>query len=413
MTLSHFSAEGNAAPASAAKASEPGHDEAAILAAVDAIAVELSRTAVERDRKGGHAARERELLRSSGLLELSIPRSLGGMGASWSTVYRSVRRLAEVDSALAHLFGFHHLQIASVQLFGSPAQQERLLHATLARKFFWGNALNPLDKRTLATSGASGSFRLSGSKGFSSGSVGSDMLTISAWHEPSQSALIGVIPTDREGVTVLPDWDAFGQKQTDSGTVNFQEVLLEAGEVLVAPGVVPSVRATLRSQVAQLVMTNLYLGIAIGAFNTARAYTREQARPWIASGVASAEEDPYIVQRFGDWWLMVRAATVLADEAALKIDRALERGLEVTAKERGDVALSGAEAKVLAHRAAMEISSQLFEVTGARSTSARLGLDRFWRNARVHTLHDPIDYKIRDVGRFQLSGNLPEPGPYS
>ena len=76
-------------------------------------------------------------------------------------------------------------------------------------------------------------------------------------------------------------------------------------------------------------------------------------------------------------------------------------------------ALAVAEAKVLAHRAAVEVSSQLFELTGARSTSSRLGLDRFWRNARVHTLHDPVDYKLRALGRHALLGELPEPTAYS
>ena len=81
--------------------------------------------------------------------------------------------------------------------------------------------------------------------------------------------------------------------------------------------------------------------------------------------------------------------------------------------ERGEVAVSVAEAKVLAHRASIEIGSQLFELTGARSTSARFGFDRFWRNARVHTLHDPVDYKLRDLGRYALDCRLPEPTAYS
>jgi len=42
-----------------------------------------------------------------------------------------------------------------------------------------------------------------------------------------------------------------------------------------------------------------------------------------------------------------------------------------------------------------------------------LGYDRFWRNTRTHTLHDPVDYKIRDIGRWLLSGTLPEPTAYS
>jgi alkylation response protein AidB-like acyl-CoA dehydrogenase len=71
------------------------------------------------------------------------------------------------------------------------------------------------------------------------------------------------------------------------------------------------------------------------------------------------------------------------------------------------------QAKALAHKAALEVSSQFFELTGARATSQKLGLDRFWRNARVHTLHDPIDYKYRDIGRYLLEGQFPEPTPYS
>lgn len=90
---------------------------------VEDLAQRLAATAVERDRAGGHAARERELIRQSGLLTLTIPTVHGGEGGDWSSMYRTLRRLAEVDSALAHLFGFHHLQLAGVRLYGTPEQQ--------------------------------------------------------------------------------------------------------------------------------------------------------------------------------------------------------------------------------------------------------------------------------------------------
>jgi alkylation response protein AidB-like acyl-CoA dehydrogenase len=110
---------------------------------------------------------------------------------------------------------------------------------------------------------------------------------------------------------------------------------------------------------------------------------------------------------------LLRPAIALADRAAQLVDDAFRRGAELTAAERGEVAIAVAEAKVLAHRAGVEVSSQLFELTGARSTSARYGLDRFWRNVRVHTLHDPVDYKLRDIGRHVLTGAWPEPTSYS
>jgi alkylation response protein AidB-like acyl-CoA dehydrogenase len=212
---------------------------------------------------------------------------------------------------------------------------------------------------------------------------------------------------------VQPDWDAFGQRQTDSGNVHFTQVQLPEEWVLQAPGLVATPQATLRTQVAQLIMANLYLGIGLGAFAAARAFTRDQSKPWFASGVAAATDDPFIQHRYGQLWLLLRPAVVLADHAALALERVFRKGALITVQDRGDVAIAVAEAKCLAHRAGIEVSSQMFELTGARSTSAQFGYDRFWRNVRVHTLHDPIDYKLRDLGRYALDGTLPEPSAYS
>jgi alkylation response protein AidB-like acyl-CoA dehydrogenase len=376
------------------------------------LAEQFAATAVERDRAGGHAAHERAVLRDSGLLTLSIPAQFGGQGAPWSTVHEVIRILARADSALAHLFGFHHLQLAGIALYGTAVQQRNLYTASVQQRLFWGNALNPLDRRTRAQA-TPGGYLLNGVKSFASGSVGSDWLTISAWDEDAGAALIAVLPTAQPGVQVEADWDAFGQRQTDSGNVRFDKVYLPSALVLQAPGRAPTAQATLRSQVAQLIMANLYLGIAQGAFEAARDYTLEQARPWFASGVADATLDPFVQHRYGNLWLKLRPAAVLADHAAQLLDAACAKGAALTASERGEVAIAGAEAKVLAHRAAIEISSEMFELLGARSTSARFGFDRYWRNARVHTLHDPVDYKLRDLGRYALEGRLPDPTPYS
>ncbi|MFZ6872286.1 acyl-CoA dehydrogenase family protein [Undibacterium sp. Di27W] len=382
------------------------------LAIATALADQLASTAVARDSAGGHAQQEREWIRASGLLTLSIPVEFGGQGADWSLVLQVIRLLAKADSALAHVFAFHHLQLTGIQLYGNAQQQRRLLAATVEQRFFWGNALNPLDKRTTATR-TDGGYLLNGIKSFSSGSVGAEWLTISAWDEQTQSALIAAVPTTQKGITVQADWDAFGQKQTDSGNVHFENVFLPADLVLQAPATLPTAQATLRSQVAQLIMTNLYLGIGLGAFDAARQYTQEHARAWFAAGVDKATDDPYIQHRYGELWLLLRPAVALADQAAASLEKAFRQGPLVTAETRGELAIAVAEAKCLAHRAGIEVSSQMFELTGARSTSARYGYDRFWRNVRVHTLHDPIDYKLRDLGRYVLNGSLPEPTAYS
>ena len=200
---------------------------------------------------------------------------------------------------------------------------------------------------------------------------------------------------------------AIGAKGEKDGIADFSQHFLQA------PGQAPTPQSTLRSQVAQLIMANLYLGIGQGAFEAARTYTREQSRAWFASGVDAAADDPFIQHRYGELWLLLRPAEVLADQAAQALDRAFARGALLTARERGDVAVAVAEAKVLSHRAGIEISNQMFELTGARATSARYGYDRFWRNVRVHTLHDSLDYKLKDIGQWVLTGEVPVPSIYS
>jgi alkylation response protein AidB-like acyl-CoA dehydrogenase len=390
------------------------HLAEAMSRVLPALAEQLATSAVERDRQGGHALVQRELIRASGLLALTIPEALGGLGGGVTELYEAVRQLARVDSALAHVFGFHHLQLLGFALYGGPAASlhgARHLRDSAEQRLFWGNALNPADTRLQARR-VSGGWRLHGVKGFCSGALGSDRLTLSA-HTSAGDLLIGITPTARAGISVAQDWDAFGQKQTDSGSVRFEDSWLADEELLQAPDDAPTPRSTLRTQVAQLLMSHLYLGIAEGAFEQARRFTVQHSKPWIAAGVARAADDPFIQQRYGDLWLHVRAAQAVADAATAKLAQAFAVGAALTAQQRGEVAVAGAEAKVLAHRAALQVSSQLFELTGARSSSASFGLDRFWRNARVHTLHDPVDYKLRDLGRYRLEGRLPEPGPYS
>ncbi len=378
--------------------------------AVERLCAEWATTAVARDRAGGHAAAEREGLRESGLLALSIPVELGGSGAPWSRVLGVVRRLAQVDSALAHVFAFHHLQMASVLLYGDAAQQARLLGETARGRQFWGNAVNPLDTRARIEDTPAG-LRVNGAKSFCSGARGSDRLVVSALR-PDAAMVIFTIPTDAPGVRVLDDWDNMGQRQTDSGTVEFTDVEVAREDVLATPGPGALPRVTLRACLSQSILCNLYTGIARGALDAARAFMQTEVRPWPTAGVAHATEDPYQLRRFGELHMLVRTAEMFTANAAARLDAAWAEGDAVTAATRAEVALAVTEAKVSGTQAALEVSSRIFEALGARATAARFGFDRFWRNARTHTLHDPIDYKIRDLGNYALRGEHPKPSLY-
>ncbi|WP_321788507.1 acyl-CoA dehydrogenase family protein [Burkholderia pyrrocinia] len=373
----------------------------------------LRETAAVRDRAGGHAAQEKQWLADAGLLTLAVPRAFGGQEAAWPAIYDAIRQIACVDSALAHLVGFQCLQVVSVDVWGSAAQRERYLRGTVEQRWWWGNAVNPLDTRLVATATPDGGYRLDGVKGFCSGTQGSQRMTVSAHDPETGRTVFGVVPTDRQGITVNDDWDPIGQRQTDSGSVRFNGVTLAPDEVLHRSEAPPTPRATLRTLVSQLVLTNLFVGLAEGALAEARGYVLKHGRPWIHSDAAQASDDPYTLQRFGDMRVRAVAAAALADRAAGALQQAWARGDALTPNERAEVALAVSDAKIVAQRAALDNGEALFDACGARATAASLGLDRFWRNARTHTLHDPLDYRLRDVGRFALTGELPPASLYT
>jgi len=380
--------------------------------AARAVARQLAETAVERDRAGGTAKAERDALRKSGLLGAWVRPELGGGGASFSQVLEIVRLLARVDSSLAHVFGFHHLLLATCQLFGTAEQWRPLHQQTVEQRLFWGNALNPLDPSTTITPFGD-DFRVSGSKSFSSGSVDSDWLVISATDAASKKLVVAAVPTSRAGIVVLGDWDNIGQRQTDSGGVRFEQVLVKRAEVLASPGPLGSVYAGLRPLFAQLILANVFLGLAEGAWIDARNYTKDKARPWPSSGLASASEDPFNLHKYGEFIAATEAGRALADRAAELLDHAFAQGEGLSPAQRGRVAVAVSLAKVATTRASLQVTSSIFEVMGARATSQRLRQDRYWRNARTHTLHDPVDYKLKELGQFALLGQLPLPSFYS
>lgn len=377
------------------------------------LAKEFAKTAIERDERGGTAKAERDLLRKSGLLSLIIPKSLGGLGKDWKAVLQITRELAKVDGSLAHLFGYHFLCLTSVHLFGSPQQKEKYYKETAENNLFWGNTYNPLDE-SLLVKREGDQLKLIGKKSFCSGAKDSERLLISAKSPNQDRPVIAVIPTNRTGIIINDDWDSFGQRQTDSGTVVFQDVLLKEEEILNFYEQEPeSFFPTIRTHTAQTILVHVLLGIAEGAFEEAKNYTKNITRPWLTSKVDQATSDPYTIRQYGDLYVQLKAAAALAQDASNALQEAWDKERALTEKERGECGIIIATAKVATAKAALEVTSRMFEVMGARATLGKYRFDRFWRNVRTHTLHDPIEYKIRDIGEWALNGKLPEITPYS
>src|SRR5690606_14441489 len=126
-----------------------------------------------------------------------------------------------------------------------------------------------------------------------------------------------------------------------------------------------------------------------------------------------ASEDPYVLRHYGELYAQLEAARVLVERAADQLDEAWLRGEALQAGERAELAVAIGAAKVIASRHGLAATSRILEVCGPRATHASLGLDRFWRNLRTQTLHDPLDYRLHELGDWSLNQRPPTPSFYS
>ncbi|MDR6903357.1 acyl-CoA dehydrogenase family protein [Rhizobium miluonense] len=383
-----------------------------LFARAEEIAADLSKRAPELDREGRPPLGEIVKLKNAGLLNALHAAQVGGGSLDWVDGLRLVRILARGESSIGQLLGYHYVNSQYVYWAFEEARAQELGNKTVANSLYWGAAVNPRDPGLVLTRRGNG-YVLNGRKSFSTAAHVSDYINANA---ALDDRIVGfAVPTNRAGYKANDDWDNFGQRLSDSGSVEFHDfpVYEEDLDRAATVGGEAPVLATFNTPLIQLVFVNFYLGTAEGALREAVDYVRSTTRPWVTSGVERASDDPYILERVGEFTAALKASAALADSAAATVQEALAGGSRATARERGEAAAEAYAAKVHATHVSLDITSRVFELTGARSTAEKYRFDRFWRNVRTHTLHDPVFYKAKEVGEFVLNDRIPEVSLYS
>ncbi|MBW4720637.1 acyl-CoA dehydrogenase family protein [Saccharothrix obliqua] len=355
------------------------------LTVADEVAGALRVDAAERDRAGAEPVAEVAALRRSGLLTVT----------DWATRQAVTRVVAAADANIGHLLGYHYLQLWRQSLFGGPVRVND-------ENLFWAGVSNPLDA-ALQLTPADGGFRVSGRKTFATGASVADRIVVSATRVDTGEKLTFTLDARAEGISYAGDWDNIGQRLTASGGVVFDDVHVPESHVLGRHDE-HSPRQSLAALGFQAVLAQVYAALAEGALAEAARYTRATSRAWFLSGVDHATADPYVLATYGELVADVEAAGLLADRAAEALGEAGDRGDDLTAAQRSAVAALISSAKVVTTRVANHTTAKVFELCGARATAAGYAFDRFWRNARTLTLHDPVSYKAREVGAYYLTG---------
>jgi len=359
--------------------------------------------AAKRDRQRKLPWSEIEQFTRSGLGSISIPREYGGPQVSFVTLAEVFAIISAADPALGQIpqnqFGILNLVIGSA----TEAQKKQLFKSVLDG---WriGNAgpergtKNTLELKARITADGV----LNGQKFYSTGALFAHWVAVKALNDDGKQVL-AFIRRGTPGLRIVDDWSGFGQRTTASGTILLNNVQVDSERVVDNWRINDT--PNIQGAVSQLIQAAIDAGIARGAIDDAIDFVKTRARPWIDAKVERASDDLYVIADIGRLKIELHAAEALLHKAGQVLDDVSAAPFTAESAARASIAV--AEAKVLTTEISLLASEKLFELAGSRATLAEFNLDRHWRNARVHTLHDPVRWKYHAVGAYRLNGTLP------
>ncbi|KJZ45885.1 MULTISPECIES: SfnB family sulfur acquisition oxidoreductase [Pseudomonas] len=378
-------------------------NDAQAIKAAHELAQVASLQAAKRDRQRKLPWAEIEQFTRSGLGSISIPREYGGPQVSFVTLAEVFAIISAADPALGQIpqnqFGILNLVLGSA----TEAQKKQLFKSVLDG---WriGNAgpergsKNTLELKARITADGV----LNGQKFYSTGALFAHWVAVKALNDDGKQVL-AFIRRGTPGLRIVDDWSGFGQRTTASGTILLNNV--QADPELVVDNWRINDTPNIQGAVSQLIQAAIDAGIARGAIDDAIDFVKTRARPWIDAKAERASDDLYVIADIGKLKIELHAAEALLRKAGQVLDEVSAAPLTAESAARASIAV--AEAKVLTTEISLLASEKLFELAGSRATLAEFNLDRHWRNARVHTLHDPVRWKYHAVGAYRLNGTLP------
>jgi len=381
-------------------------NDAEALQAAREFAQTAREQAARRDQQRKLPWAEIEQFTRSGLGSISVPKAHGGPDVSFETIAEVFRLISAADPALGQIPQNQFGMLQLLRLTATEAQQALIFRSVLDG---WriGNAgpergtKDTLTLKARITREGDG-YRISGEKFYSTGALFAHWVAVKALDDQGRQRL-AFVRRGSPGLRIVDDWSGFGQRTTASGTVLLDQVPVDAD--LVIDNWRQRDTPNIQGAGSQLIQAAIDAGIAEAAIEDAIHFVREKSRPWIEAKVERASDDPYVIADIGRLKLELHAAEALLLKAARVLDEVNAAPIDAAAAARASIAV--AEAKVLTTEISLNASEKLFELAGSRATLAEFNLDRHWRNARVHTLHDPVRWKYHAVGAYHLNGTLP------
>ncbi|AZD61078.1 Acyl-CoA dehydrogenase [Pseudomonas chlororaphis subsp. aurantiaca] len=358
------------------------------------IGQQLGATAHLYDESGAFPRDNFALLHQHGLLALTVPKHLGGGGASLAQARKVISAVAKGEPSTALILVMQYLQHSRLQdsqswpealrlrVAGDAVRDGALINALRVEPDLGTPARGGLPA-TIARRTAAG-WRISGRKIYSTGSHGLSWFSVWA-RSTDEDPLVGawLVHKDTPGISIVEDWDHLGMRATCSHEVLFDNVLVPLDHaVSVSPWSAPQPELDGEGFLWMAVLLSaVYDGIA------------QAARDWLVD------------------WLETRKPSNLGaalatlprfQETVGHIDTLLfaNRSLLDAAAEGHTPASNAAQLKYLVTGNAIRAVELAIEASGNPGLSRHSPLQRHYRDVLCGRVHTPQnDAVLQGVGK--------------
>ncbi|MBC0853114.1 acyl-CoA dehydrogenase family protein [Pantoea stewartii] len=368
----------------------------------------------------GAAARERDRtllhepinwLKAAGFGTLRIPTANGGLGASLPQLFRLLTELAEADSNLPQALRAHMAFVED--RLNQPDSEGR---QRWFRRFVDGDIVGSgwsetgsvrLGDVNTTVSPTGHGWQLTGEKFYSTGTLYADWIDVYAKRTDNQRDVIAVVSTHQDSVERDDDWDGFGQRLTGSGTTRFREAHVEPAHVYDF-----SERFRYQTAFYQHVLLATLAGIGRAIVRDVSRSVAQRKRIYSHGNARQVKQDVQVLQVVGQISSWVWATDAAVQQATPSLQLAFDAHQQGQAESLIHAAnvqaeVEAAKAQVVAVEWITRAASELFNALGASDTRVVNALDRHWRNARTIASHNPVIYKSRNVGDWEVNRRDP------
>ncbi|MFB2553756.1 acyl-CoA dehydrogenase family protein [Ensifer soli] len=370
---------------------------------------DIAAGAIDREIHRTLPADEIAALKAAGIGALRLPEAEGGFGATLPEFLNVLIELSEAESnitqALRGHFGFVEDVISKAEGPDRSRWAKRIAAGEIAGNAWTEIGTASQDAFSTRVSEKDGKLVVNGAKYYTTGSLFADWIDVGATGLEGEGVVLQV-RRDDPGVNVIDDWDGFGQTLTASGTTTLTDVAVDPADI-----VVDAEKFRYGAAFYQAVHLATLAGIG-------RALTREVAeavakrtRNYSNAAGPRSSQDPQVLQVVG----RIRSNAYAAGAIVLQVGRAIERAhlarfeddAEAEEKANAIAELETSQALNIVSDLILDASTIAFDTLGASATRKPLALDRFWRNARTLSSHNPRIYKDRIVGDYAVNGTPP------